>query len=174
MPDRSSTMTVAGQEFKVSSPGRVLYPATGTTKAEVIAYYVQVADVVLPHLAGRPATRKRWPDGVDGPEFFAKDLEVGSPPWLTRVQIRHTSGPKFYPVMTSAAALGGWGRSPRWSCMCRSGASKPRRPPRRRRRRCATRTGWCSIWTRARAPALPNACRWRCTCGNGSAPSANA
>ena len=103
-------MKVAGQEFKVSTPERVLYPAAGTTKADVIDYYLQVADVLLPHLAGRPATRKRWPDGVDGPEFFAKDLEVGTPPWLTRVQIRHTSGPKFYPVLDTPAALGWLGQ----------------------------------------------------------------
>lgn len=55
----------------------MFYLVTGTSKADVIAYYLQVASVMLPHLAGRPATRKRWPDGVDGPEFFAKDLEVG-------------------------------------------------------------------------------------------------
>ena len=75
-------MKVASQEFKVSTPDRVFYPATGTTEADVIAY-VQVADVLLPYLSGRPATRKRWPDGVDDLEFFAKDLEVGSAPWLT-------------------------------------------------------------------------------------------
>ncbi len=110
VPERASMMKVAGQEFKISTPDRVLYPATGTTKADVISYYVEVADVMLPHLAGRPATRKRWPDGVDGPEFFAKDLEVGTPPWLTRVQIRHTSGPKFYPVMDTPASLGWLGQ----------------------------------------------------------------
>lgn len=110
MPERATTMTVAGQEFKVSTPDRVFYPATGTTKANVIAYYLEIADAMLPHLAGRPATRKRWPDGVDGPEFFAKDLEVGTPAWLTRVQIRHSSGPKFYPVMDTPAALGWLGQ----------------------------------------------------------------
>lgn len=61
MRERASTMKVAGQEFKVSTPDRVFYPATGTNKADVIAYYVQVVDVMLPHLAGRPATRKGGP-----------------------------------------------------------------------------------------------------------------
>src|SRR5664279_2161977 len=58
-----------------------------------------------PHLAGRPATRNRWPEGVDRTSFFVKDLEAGTPGWLTRVQIRHGSGPKFYPVFDSPAAL---------------------------------------------------------------------
>jgi bifunctional non-homologous end joining protein LigD len=108
--DRPGKRTVAGQTFKVTTPGRVLYPGTGTTKAEVIDYYLAVAGVLLPLMAGRPATRKRWPDGVAGPEFFAKDLEPGTPGWVTRVQIRHTSGPKFYPVFDTPAGLGWLGQ----------------------------------------------------------------
>lgn len=79
MADEQSVMLVGGHEFKMTSPSRVLYPAAGTTEAEVIDYYLQFAGVMLPHLAGRPATRNRWPHGVDGPDFFARDLEVGTP-----------------------------------------------------------------------------------------------
>src|SRR5664280_3561890 len=96
--------TIAGQEFKVTSPERVFYPATGTSKLDVIGYY-EVSTAMLPHLVGRPATRKRWPEGVDKASFFVKDLEPGTPGWLTRVQIRHGSCPKFYPVFDSPAAL---------------------------------------------------------------------
>ena len=97
--------TSAGQEFKVTSPERVFYPETGTTKLDVIGYYAAASTAMLPHLVGRPATRKRWPEGVDKASFFVKDLEPGTPGWLTRVQIRHGSGPKFYPVFDSPAAL---------------------------------------------------------------------
>jgi DNA primase len=76
MPERAEIRTVAGQDFKVTTPGRVFYPVTSTDKDDVINYYLAVAGVMLPHLQGRPATRKRWPDGVGGPEFFAKDLEL--------------------------------------------------------------------------------------------------
>src|ERR1700712_2254057 len=110
MVDRATVQTVAGQSFRVTSPGRVFYPADGTSKTDVIDYSLAVAEVMFPHLLGRPATRKRWPDGVAGPEFFAKDLELGTPGWLTRTQIRHSSGPKFYPVMDSPAALGWLGQ----------------------------------------------------------------
>src|ERR1700712_2702792 len=110
MVDRATVQTVAGQSFRVTSPGRVFYPADGTSKTDVIDYYLAVAEVMLPHLLGRPATRKRWPDGVAGPEFFAKDLELGTPGWLTRTQIRHHSGPKFYPVIDTPAALGWLGQ----------------------------------------------------------------
>ena len=96
--------TIVGQEFKVTSPDRVFYPATGTTKLDVIRYYAEVSSAMLPHVQGRPATRKRWPEGVDQASFFVKDLEPGTPGWLPRVQIRHGSGPKFYPVFDSPAA----------------------------------------------------------------------
>lgn len=103
MAEASVVRVIGGQEVKVTSPGRVYYPATGTTKTEVVDYYAAVADAMLPHLAGRPATRKRWPDGVDGPAFFAKDLEPGTPGWMSRVQILHGSGPKFFISMAQGA-----------------------------------------------------------------------
>ena len=62
--------TIAGQEFKVTSPERVYYPATGTTKLDVIGYYAEVSTAMLPHLVGRSATRKRWPEGVDKTSFL--------------------------------------------------------------------------------------------------------
>src|SRR6478609_2959468 len=98
-------LVVAGQEFRLTNPDRVLYPATGTTKADVIAYYAAVANVMLPHLTGRPATRKRWPDGVTGEAFFVKQVEAGIPVWLSRVQITHRRAAAFYPVLDTPAAL---------------------------------------------------------------------
>ena len=89
----------------MTSPERVFYPITGTTKLDVIRYYADVSLAMLPHVQGRPATRKRWPEGVDQTSFFVKDLQPGTPAWLTRVQIPHRSGPKFYPVFDSPAAL---------------------------------------------------------------------
>lgn len=96
---------VAGQELRLTHPDRVLYPATGTTKNDVIEYYVAVAGVALPHLAGRPATRKRWPEGVDGPSIFVKQVEAGIPVWLSRVQVPHRWGGAFYPVLDTPATL---------------------------------------------------------------------
>ena len=105
MGEHPGVRVIDGRELKITTPGRVLYPATGTTKTDVLDYYAAVAPVMLPHLTGRPATRKRWPEGVDGPAFFAKDVEPGTPAWLSRVQIRHRSGPKFYPMFDTPAAL---------------------------------------------------------------------
>ena len=56
---------VDGHQLTLKRLDKVLYPAAGTTKAEVLDYYARIAPVLLPHLADRPVTRIRWPDGVD-------------------------------------------------------------------------------------------------------------
>src|SRR5690349_23628897 len=77
---------------RLTNPDKVLYPATGTTKAEVFEYYVAIAEVMVPHIAGRPVTRKRWPNGVGEPEFFEKQLASSAPDWLHRATVHHRSG----------------------------------------------------------------------------------
>jgi bifunctional non-homologous end joining protein LigD len=78
---------VDGRHLTLTNLGKVLYPAVGFTKGEVIDYYSRVADVLLPHLQGRPVTRKRWPDGVDGPFFFEKNVPRGTPDWVRTVRL---------------------------------------------------------------------------------------
>jgi bifunctional non-homologous end joining protein LigD len=78
---------VAGRELAVSSLDKVLYPATGTTKADVLHYYLGVADVMLPHLAGRPVTLRRFPEGVTGEAFYQKTCPEGRPAWLATVPL---------------------------------------------------------------------------------------
>jgi bifunctional non-homologous end joining protein LigD len=74
-----------GRPLTLSNLDKVLYPSTGFTKGEVIDYYVQVAPALLPALADRPLTRKRWPDGVSGPPFFEKNRPRGTPDWVRTV-----------------------------------------------------------------------------------------
>ena len=64
MAGREQTVQVQGHRLRLTKLDKVLYPATGTTKGEVIDYYSRIAPAILPLLAGRPVTRKRWPDGV--------------------------------------------------------------------------------------------------------------
>ena len=130
---------------QLTNPDKVLYPATGTTKAEVFDYYVNIADVMVAHIAGRPATRKRWPNGVDEPSFFEKQLASSAPDWLDRGTIVHKSGTTTYPIIDSRRGLGLDRRSrPRSRCTCRSGASSARQAR-------AGHAAWCSTWTPARA-----------------------
>ena len=91
--------------MRLTNPDKVLYPATGTTKAEIFDYYVTIADVMLPHIAGRPVTRKRWPNGVEQPAFFEKQLASSAPDWLHRGSITHKSGTTTYPIIDTREGL---------------------------------------------------------------------
>lgn len=86
MPQRVA-VEVDGRRLGLSNLEKVLYPEAGFTKAEVIDYYNRIAPVMLPHLANRPATRKRYPDGVDGPFFFEKNAPSHTPRWVHTVTL---------------------------------------------------------------------------------------
>jgi bifunctional non-homologous end joining protein LigD len=73
---------VDGRELTVSNLDKVLYPAAGFRKADVIDYYRQIAPRMLPHLAGRPPTLVRAPDGPGGPRFFEKNCPSHHPDWV--------------------------------------------------------------------------------------------
>ena len=90
MAGNGGTLEVGGRSVKLTNLDKVLYPATGTTKADIVQYYLAVAPRILPLLADRPVTRKRWPDGVDHDPFFEKNIPRGAPEWLPRVTLHHT------------------------------------------------------------------------------------
>lgn len=103
----TQTVSVDGRLLRLTNSDKPMYPATGTTKADVISYYVQVAPWLLPHLAGRPVTRKRWVNGTGpGAEvFFEKNLPDSAPDWIRRVTIKHKSRTNVYPIFESVADL---------------------------------------------------------------------
>jgi bifunctional non-homologous end joining protein LigD len=74
---------VAARTLKVTNLDKVLYPQTQFTKRDVIEYLVAVAPAMLPHFEGRPLTRKRYPDGVEGKFFFEKQCPGHRPEWVT-------------------------------------------------------------------------------------------
>jgi bifunctional non-homologous end joining protein LigD len=80
-------VAVAGRSLSLSNLDKVLYPDTGFTKGEVIDYYTRVADVLLPHLAGRALTVIRFPNGVDGHSFFEKNAPKSTPDWVRKVNL---------------------------------------------------------------------------------------
>jgi bifunctional non-homologous end joining protein LigD len=81
------TVRIGDRRLVVSNLEKILYPQAGFTKGQVLDYYAQVAPVLLPHLAGRPLTRKRYPNGVDGESFFEKNAPRGTPEWVRTVRI---------------------------------------------------------------------------------------
>ncbi len=73
---------VEGRKLSLTNLEKVLYPATGFTKGQVVDYYARVAPVLVPHLAGRPLTMKRYPEGVDHEYFFEKNAPKHRPDWV--------------------------------------------------------------------------------------------
>lgn len=82
-----STVEIQGRHLKLSNLEKVLYPATGFSKQQVIDYYARIAPAILPHLVGRALTRKRYPDGVDGEPFYEKNAPKYRPEWVKTAPI---------------------------------------------------------------------------------------
>ncbi|GGH98574.1 ATP-dependent DNA ligase [Arthrobacter liuii] len=115
MAGNRERVRVAGRELTLTNLDKIIYPETGTTKADVLAYYAAVAHVLIPAAANRPATRKRWVNGVGtadkpGEVFFQKDLEDSAPGWLPRAAITHKDRTIFYPMVNDAATLAWFGQ----------------------------------------------------------------
>ncbi|MCW5953573.1 MAG: non-homologous end-joining DNA ligase, partial [Propionibacteriaceae bacterium] len=107
---KSQKVRIGELVLSVSSLDKVLYPETGTTKGDVLRYYLEIAPVLIPQAAWRPVTRKRWPDGVGttddpGAAFFRKDIEAGAPKWVPTGRITHSSHTNTYPLANNAAVL---------------------------------------------------------------------
>lgn len=110
MVAEAQNVQIDGRRLRITNLDKVVYPETGTTKGEIIAYYTAIAPRILPLLDGRPVTRKRWVEGVGTAEhpadsFFTKQLEPGAPSWIPRHEIRHSDGPKEYPLVDDVPTL---------------------------------------------------------------------
>ncbi|TQL47687.1 ATP-dependent DNA ligase LigD ligase module /ATP-dependent DNA ligase LigD phosphoesterase module /ATP-dependent DNA ligase LigD polymerase module [Homoserinimonas aerilata] len=108
--DGSQTVTIDGHRLKLTHLDKVIYPETGTTKADVLDYLARIADVMIPHMANRPATRKRWVNGVGTAEkpgqlFFQKNLDESTPKWVKRRDIQHKDHVNSYPLVNDLATL---------------------------------------------------------------------
>jgi bifunctional non-homologous end joining protein LigD len=82
-----SIVEVDGRKLKLSNLEKILYPDAAFTKGQVVDFYVRIAPVLLPHLAGRPLTMKRYPEGVDQEFFFEKNAPLHRPDWVKTAPI---------------------------------------------------------------------------------------
>ncbi|MEU6860916.1 non-homologous end-joining DNA ligase [Glycomyces sp. NPDC046736] len=96
-----------GHDVALSHLDKVLYPGEGFTKDDLLVHYLTVAEAMLPHLAGRPLTLRRFPHGIGGDGFFQKDAGDHFPDWIRTVEIahRHSEGSNRYVVCEDAATL---------------------------------------------------------------------
>jgi bifunctional non-homologous end joining protein LigD len=87
LPDGAVGVLIEGRRLKISNWDKVLYPKTGFTKGDLVAYYARIAPVLLPHLHDRPLTLKRYPNGVDGQYFYEKQSPSHRPEWVQTVKL---------------------------------------------------------------------------------------
>src|SRR5829696_7808479 len=78
----SGQLEVAGRRLNIRNLDRVVFPKTGTTKGELLDYYIRIADAMLPHLRDRLLHMHRYPEGVEGPRFWQKACPEHRPDWV--------------------------------------------------------------------------------------------
>lgn len=98
-------LEVDGRELSISNPGKVLYPADGITKAEVIRYHERVAPLIVKHSQGRPVALHRFPDGIDKGGFFQKQKGKHFPDWIPTVELETRDGSTEFVVIEDAATI---------------------------------------------------------------------
>jgi bifunctional non-homologous end joining protein LigD len=99
---------VGGRTLSLSNLEKVLWPRDGYTKGDLIAYYRSVAKVLLPHLRAIPLTLQRYPNGIDGAQFFEKQTPRGMPDWIDRVAVPTPGGRQretTFPICNDEASL---------------------------------------------------------------------
>jgi bifunctional non-homologous end joining protein LigD len=99
----------AGQEVRVSSPGKVFFPELGVTKLDLIEYYLTVSEQALNHLRRRPTVLKRFPEGAAKQPFFQKRIPETAPEWLQTAVITFPSGRTARELLPNDAAHLVWG-----------------------------------------------------------------
>lgn len=104
MPD-GAEVSIEGKVLKVSNLDKVLYPEVGFTKGAVIDYYTRIAPMMLPHLAGRPLTLKRYPNGVNEKFFYEKNSPKHRPEWLHVIPIEQSKRIVEYTSVDSTPGL---------------------------------------------------------------------
>jgi bifunctional non-homologous end joining protein LigD len=102
-----TVVDIEGHQLKLTNLDKVLYPAAGFTKGEVIDYYARIAEVALPHYAERPMTLKRYPNGVDDKFFFEKNSPAHRPEWVHTVPVysRHAKRTIQFTIIDSKATI---------------------------------------------------------------------
>ena len=107
----AGTWSLGGEEVKLTNLDKVLFPAgpdrAAVTKRDLIRYQARIAPHLVPYLVGRPVNLHRYPDGVDGNDFWTKAIPKGAPSWLTSWDDPHAREGRTatYPVLDRPAAL---------------------------------------------------------------------
>ncbi|MBZ5582581.1 MAG: non-homologous end-joining DNA ligase [Acidobacteriia bacterium] len=107
-PGDAQELEIEGRRVRVTNPAKVLFP-TGFTKGQAIDFYIRVSDYLLPHVAGRPVTLKRYPNGIRAKHFYEKNAPRYTPGWIRTFAVpRRAGGPEIHYVLLNDLASVVW------------------------------------------------------------------
>jgi bifunctional non-homologous end joining protein LigD len=98
-------MRAGRRDVPISHPGKVLFPADGISKADLAAYYRDVAGLMVPHVRDRPVSLQRFNNGIEAGGFFQKNLARGRPDWVKSVRVGKRGGSLVHALANDAATL---------------------------------------------------------------------
>lgn len=102
----AATLVLDGHRVALTNLRKVYFPQLGVTKGDLLAYYLAIADTILPHVSDRAIVMKRYPDGVDGAFFYMKRAPAARPDWIRTCSIEHGSGSTIaFPIIDDRASL---------------------------------------------------------------------
>ncbi len=102
----NATVDLDGKRVALTNLRKIYFPKLGITKGDLLRYYLSVADVLLPHVGGRPMVMKRYPHGVTGDFFYMKRTPSPRPPWIRTCPVEHRSGNVIdFPVIDDRPSL---------------------------------------------------------------------
>ncbi len=102
---RAESLTAGGIRVELSHPDKILFPDDEITKGDLIEYYAQVADRMLPYLRERPIAMARYPEGITGPRIFQKNVPDYFPGWVTRAEVPKQGGVLHHVICDKPATL---------------------------------------------------------------------
>lgn len=105
MPTKPLFTLVAGKRLKLTNLDKVLYPNVPVMKAEVVQYYLKMAEHMLPFVEDRALSLIRWPDGITGQRFYTKNAPSWTPDWINRIAYKHSEKTINYLTVSDAAGL---------------------------------------------------------------------
>jgi bifunctional non-homologous end joining protein LigD len=101
----TGVVRVDGREVEISRPEKVLFPADGITKGDLVEYYARIAPRMLPHLRDRPLTLERYPNGINTKRFFQKEVSSYFPKWIRTVTVPKVGGTVTHVICNDTATL---------------------------------------------------------------------
>lgn len=102
---KSETFRFGRYTVDVTSLDKVFWPKDKLTKGDLVHYYRDVADVMVPHMEGRPLVMQRFPDGIEAEGFYHKDVPDYFPDWIETVEVKKSGGKVSHAVISNAASL---------------------------------------------------------------------